>query len=374
MRCSRRTLVAALGPVLAVGILLAAAACGGARKQQAAPPPAAHRHPAAPAASRPRPKLPAGCTRLVRPGDGLSRALNRAAPGSTVCLASGDYAVRSLTIRRSGRAGARITVRSASPSRPATIHGAIFLANSANYWTFEDLRLDSRNPWNLPSPMISGDHSVWRRLDVTNDHAGAGTSGGGICFSLGQTETWGFAADTIIEDSRIHDCGISDNHNHGVYVVATSGWTIIRDNWIYRNGDRGIQLYPDARNVLISHNLIDGNGSGIIFSGRASMTSRDNVVVGNIISNSRNRWNVESWYPDGTPVGIGNVVTHNCLWASNANPEYDARGGVAPAVGFTVAPTNVTQRPTLTNDLALRRLPGKAGCRGFGPTTAPPPE
>ena len=57
------------------------------------------------------------------------------------------------------------------------------------------------------------------------------------------------------------------------------------------NGDRGIQLYPAAQNVLISRNVIDSNGSGLIFSGAGSLTSRNVIVTRNIISNSRKRWN-----------------------------------------------------------------------------------
>ncbi|MGN6798166.1 MAG: right-handed parallel beta-helix repeat-containing protein, partial [Gaiellaceae bacterium] len=226
---------------------------------------------------------------MVHPGEGLGRKVKGAKPGETICLRPGDYDVRRLTIRTAGAAGAPITLRSVAAKRPATIHGVVYLADSANYWTFEDLHLDGRNPWNLPSPIVSGDHSIWRRLDVTNHHAGAGRSGGGICFSLGQTRRYGYAGDTTIEDSRIHDCGVSDNNNHGIYVTATSGRTVVRDNWIYRNGDRGIQLYPAAKNVLITHNAIDDNGSGVIFGGLGALTSRNVTVVGNIISNSRNR-------------------------------------------------------------------------------------
>jgi hypothetical protein len=358
----RRRYKGALALIILAGAIFAGTACGASSVHRASRTPTVV------------PKAVRGCTVVIGPGYGLSRAVNGAEPGQTVCLAPGDYDARRLIVRRAGRPGERLTLRSAYRRHPATIHGAIFVTDAANYWTFEDLRLDSRNPWDLPSPMVSGDHSIWRRVDVTNDHAGAGRSGGGICFSLGQTETYGYAADTTIEDSRIHDCGISDNHNHGIYVVATSGWTVIRDNWIYRNGDRGVQLYPNARHVLISHNVIDANGSGIIFSGRAAMSSRDDVVVGNIISNSRNRWNVESWYPPGTPLGVGNVVSHNCLWASNPNHAYDANGGVAPPVGFTVEPTNVTQRPAFRKDLAVSSAPGRGGCRGFGPTATPPAE
>ena len=43
--------------------------------------------------------------------------------------------------------------------------------------------------------------------------------------------------------------------------------TIVRDNWIYDNTDRGIQLYPDADGSTITGNVIDSNGEGIVFAG-----------------------------------------------------------------------------------------------------------
>jgi hypothetical protein len=317
------------------------------------------------------PHVKSGCSVTLRPHQGLQRLVDRLAPGQTGCLAPGVYDARRLLIGRSGTESARITLRSLDRHDPATIRGLVWLRDSANFWTFDSLRFDGRNATDLPSPLVNGDRSVWRNVDVTNYAAGTGMSGGGICFSLGSTDRYGAAVDTIIEQSRIHDCGISDNHNHGIYVTATGGRTIIRDNWIFRNGDRGIQLFPDAQHVLIVRNVIDGNGSGVIFSGSGSMTSRDVVVVGNIISNSRNRWNVESWYPSGTPVGTGNLVTHNCFWASAPDPGYHVAGGIAPQVGFTATKSNVVQQPRFTaqphGDL---RLAPNSGCKGFGPSGA----
>ncbi len=315
------------------------------------------------------------CSLIDRPGQGLLRFVNRLRPGQIGCLAPGDYAARRLVIRPEGKARARITLRSLDRRHPATIHGLVWLSDTANYWTFDGLNFDGRNASGLPSPLVNGDHSVWTRDDITNHQSGAGRSGGGICFSLGENGRYGVAGDTIIEQSRIHDCGISDNANHGIYITATAGTTIIRDNWIFRNGDRGIQLYPNAQHVVIARNVIDNNGSGVIFSGEGDMTSRDVIVVRNIISNSRNRWNVESWYPAGTPPGTGNIVADNCFWASATATRYREAGGIAPQVGFTATQGNVVQRPVFassgTGDLRLTR---RSGCRGFGPpTTLRPP-
>ena len=54
----------------------------------------------------------------------------------------------------------------------------------------------------------------------------------------------------MIEHNRIHDCGElpATNFDHGVYVAEARD-TVIRDNWIYSNADRGVQLYPDAGRV-----------------------------------------------------------------------------------------------------------------------------
>ena len=53
--------------------------------------------------------------------------------------------------------------------------------------------------------------------------------------------------------------------------------------------------------------MIDGNGEGIIFAGRGRDRSSGNVVEDNVITNSRERFNVASWWADGNPVGEGNV-------------------------------------------------------------------
>lgn len=236
--------------------------------------------------------------------------------------------VEDVSIRGGGLRGHRVTLRSA-PGRRATIRGRFYVAPSANYITVENLKLDGRNGGDFASPIVNGDHSVWRNLDVTNYRAGAG-----ICFHLGSPSD-GTASATVIENNRIHDCGISNNHNQAIYL-NTARDTIIRDNYFYDNGDRAIQLYPNADNTLIVHNVIDGNGEGVIFSGDDGYTSNNNTVRWNIISNSRVRWNVESWYPSGNPIGSNNVVSDNCLWPGNRDGSYNRDGGIqSPRVGFT---------------------------------------
>ena len=248
--------------------------------------------------------------------------------GRVGCLREGTYR-GDVTIRRGGRQGARLILRS-HPGERARIVGRIVVARTAPWVTVSDLDLDGRNGRRLPSPTINSAHASFLRNDVTNRHTG-------ICFLLGGS--YGTAREALLRDNRVHDCGRlpAANQDHGVYVAVSRDSRITR-NLIYDNADRGVQLYPDAQRTLIDGNVIDGNGEGIIFSGADGVASNDNLVTGNVISNSRERHNVESYYPSGNPEGRGNVVRGNCLWNGRQGDVQD------PQVGFT-ASDNVVADP-----------------------------
>jgi len=228
------------------------------------------------------------------------------------------------------------------PGERATLRGELKLEKGANQVMVRDLNLDGRSPYNI-GPMVFAANATFDNVDVTNYHSG-------ICFILGANDpAYGRAVNTVIENSRIHDCGQlpAQNGDHGIYVEHSDG-AIIRNNWIYGNADRGIQLYPDSQGTQVYGNVIDGNGEGIIISSDgSSRPSSNNLVTNNVISNSTIRWNVESLWPNNR-VGTGNVVRNNCLWASNSNSYYNARGGVDAPVGFT-ASGNVVAAPQFVN-------------------------
>ena len=153
---------------------------------------------------------------------------------------------------------------------------------------------------------------IFQDNDVTNDH-------NGICFNLGNA-SYGRAVNDTIQRNRIHDCGRPQPREQPrprIYLAYTDDVKIL-NNVIYDNADRGIQLYPDAQRTEISGNVIDGNGEGIIFSGVGGSASSDNVVENNVITNSRLRHDVESWYPD--LVGERNVVRNNCVHGGTQGP------------------------------------------------------
>jgi parallel beta-helix repeat protein len=254
-------------------------------------------------------------------------------PGQTGCLRAGTY-TESVTFRHGGTASAPVTLTS-YPGESATVVGRIYVAEGADYTTITGLNLDGVNAARQQSPMIDANHVTFSYDDVTNDHTS-------ICFGIGSA-TWGWSTGTLITHSRIHDCGVlpATNYQHGFYIGGATD-TTIEWNLIYANADRGIQLYPEADYTTIDHNIIDDNGEGIIISGTDGVASSYTNVYDNVVSDSNQRDDVQSWWPAGNPVGVGNTVHDNCVWGGRQGT-IDTSGG-----GFT-AQDNLDVNPQFAN-------------------------
>jgi hypothetical protein len=270
------------------------------------------------------------------------RLVDSLAPGETGCLRAGTYA-ENVTISGSGSAGAPLTITS-SPGERATIAGKLWVPDSANFVTVSSLNLDGRNAHSLPSPAVSGDDVRFVDNDVTSDNTS-------ICFDLGPT-TYGRAYRAVIERNRIHNCGKlpPTNLGHGIYVEHSTG-ARITENLIYDNADRGVQLYPDAQLTYVDHNVIDGNGEGVLIAGGnedyGPQASSDSLIEHNVITYSTQRHNVE--YHWGSPiVGGRNVVRNNCIYGGALDAD---NHGISPQVGFT-AYDNVMAEPRFVDRAA----------------------
>jgi parallel beta-helix repeat protein len=283
---------------------------------------------------------------LVQPFKTVQKLADSLSSGQIGCLRAGTYSFnQTVKVTHAG-----ITLTS-FPGERATIRGQLWIALGADGVTISELNLDGSTARPcaagdtcaiIPSPDVSANDVVFRDDDITNHHSE-------ICFVIGNTE-YGAAARTVLDNNRIHDCGRlpSVNEDHGIYVADAQG-TVIRNNTIYDNADRGIQLYPNADGSLITGNVIDGNGEGIIVGGDGGEVSSDNVVERNIITNSILRFNVESWYPAGNPIGTGNVVRNNCVHGANGwYGGADGSGADWDGQGYT-AQANLAHDPLYVN-------------------------
>ncbi len=278
------------------------------------------------------------------------RLVESLSAGQTGCFRAGSYSQDSIGVRQPSD----ITLTS-YPGERATVQGRIFIF--ADRVTIADLNLDGRNSKGLPSPTINGDGVVIRNDDITNGHTT------GSCVHPTTYNEYS-PQGVVIVGNRIHDCGRlpPTNFDHGIYFNATGG--LIASNLIYDNADQGLVLYPAGTGTVVTGNTIDGNGEGIVFAGDGWDQSDLNLVNRNIVSNSRVRWNIEAYW-EHQP-GVANAAAGNCVWATNPNSWYNARGGVSDDSGFTPA-ANVVADPRYRDRAAKDfRLQPDSPCRGFG--------
>jgi parallel beta-helix repeat protein len=278
---------------------------------------------------------------LAAPVRTAQQAIDIAGAGGVACLRAGSYSSEDqIRLEQPG------TTLMSYPGERAALRGRVYVTKTGDGVTVANLDIDGRNENTQPSPTINGDDVTISGNDITNHHTG-------ICIVIGSPDPqWGRAHDTLIEDNRIHDCGVlpAENFDHGVYVSAADR-TVIRNNWIYDNADRGIQLYSDADHTTITGNVIDGNGQGVIFGGHEESSSDHNTVTNNVITNSKIRDNIESSFAP-EQIGVGNLATDNCV-GGGAYDEGDGGilAGPVAQVGFR-AEDNLIGDPGYANRAA----------------------
>ena len=290
----------------------------------------------------------ASCDRVASPTGSDSAVGTVAAPFKTGEKLAGSLSSGQTGCFRAGTFSGSISVRvpnltlTSYPGERATLVGYFAVAFQGSGDTVKNLNIDGRPA--VATPQISADNVTFSGNDVTNHNTA-------ICFTVGGA---GYRPrNTVIENNNIHDCGRlpAQNGDHGIYIDDATG-TIVRGNWIHNNADRGVQMYPNGDNSLVTGNIIDSNGEGVIFAGAGGQTSDNNVVKHNIITNSQVRQNVESYWGSG-PVGVGDVVTNNCIKGA-ADPYYATQNGsgiLSPRVGFTVR-SNLIADPRYVNRAA----------------------
>ncbi|MEK6328289.1 MAG: right-handed parallel beta-helix repeat-containing protein [Actinomycetota bacterium] len=254
---------------------------------------------------------PGSRSRPLRTAQRLVAALDR---GQTGCFRDGTFTFSLLELSTPS-----VTL-APYQDEAVTLEGELKVLPDGVGSTIQGLKLNGASGDNQIGPRIYAHDVTLRDNEITNDHTS-------ICVSVGRYYSSPPPRGVVIERNRIHDCGElpSTNMDHGVYIVEARD-TVIRDNWIYGNTDRGVQLYPDAHGSTVTGNVIDSNGEGIVFGGTALNVSSDNLVTGNVVSNSTRGWNVYSNTPG--PPASGNVLRRNCLWAGDAAPDFDSDGGV----------------------------------------------
>ena len=69
-----------------------------------------------------------------------------------------------------------------------------------------------------------------------------------------------------------------------------------------------------------------------MISGEGGMASSYTDVFDNIVSDATARHDVESFWPEGNPVGVDNLVHDNCLWRGREGTIDTHGGGLRRAI------------------------------------------
>jgi hypothetical protein len=316
----------------------------------------------------------------------ISALLSHLHAGQTGCLASGQTFDEGASIHGSeahGSEGAPITVTSTDTSAPALINGRVVTETGADWLTFTHLDF-SYSEHGYPSITVGSAHTTWTYDDIT-----APTT---ICFNL-INSSWGTALDTLIEHDRIHGCGSQEtflcNQNvplcetppndgfyiHAVYIGGGRN-TTVRNDYLYDNADRAVQMRSGAEGVVVEHNIMDGNGEGVIFGDGTTGAT----VQWNIITNSHSRCGeLAGCYDYGASeynAAGSNLLARNDVYGNQCAltlPTCWPNIGNIEKMGHVTVERNVEVPPLYANAAAGDySLQSGSPALGYGPDTAQP--
>lgn len=275
------------------------------------------------------------------------------APGTTGCLEPNTSFETHALIDASGASGAAIRITS-GPGGRALLNDGLEFAQTAKYVTIDNVQIASRK--DTPSGALPA--TVILR-GFSNRLARSDVSAGNVIDTVRSCVFVDHARRATIDRNTIRDCGkfvagSGDLYYAGI-TVGIGVATTITNNVISGNAGDGIVLAPNSQVATVRRNLIVDSGAGIYFSGGPKVASRDTMVTNNIITMSR-RFAAHGSYPPNAPIGRGNVVTKNCIWATH----------VVSGQGF-VAPANRRVNPKVVKTKTGWRVAASSPCKAYAP-------
>ena len=299
-------LASRLVPSLAVAALAAACAVG--------------TNPAAGAEGCDRVASPTGSDRAAGTEQAPFRSAQRLAdslrPGMTGCLREGTYdqvdsAGYVLKVFRGGEPGAPVTIRSYPGERARLVGGQVYVPQGSDHVRLSGLLVDGSRTRNEDGEARVSIHLMARDGVLENSLITNGRTK--TCVLLGSNRGWGRAERTLIRGNLFTDCGDPGHGmlDHGIYAENAVDVEIV-DNVFRGSSAYAVHLYPNAQRTRVAHNVMDGNGGGVIFAGEGDLASSGNVVERNVIANTTEEPLLRSYW--GDRVGSGNVARDNCLY------------------------------------------------------------
>ena len=246
----------------------------------------------------------------------IGKALSTSRPGARILVRAGTYS-GDVSSGADGAAGQTMTLEAYPGERPV-LHVKLTLKD-ANHLRISGLAFKGSSAVSGTAIRVDGGSNVELSGNEITGYRNGGSSQAILVGSNTVTKLH-------VVGNRIHDTGIWDEHDHGIYCKSSKG-AYIANNLFY-NLDRGygIHLYngdggSGCDDSLIVNNTVDGNQeSGLVVSKAADR----NVVANNIFSNHTDPVSDHGYaVRQGSGAGTGNVVRDNLGWNNRQSTQFD---------------------------------------------------
>ncbi len=274
---------------------------------------------------------PVSCTKTLAAGGNIQAFIDTLSAGQTGCLRTGSYVPTNqyLLVRGS-------YVLASYPGERATIRGGVHVMPSANGFKMRRVAVNG-DTQPVTTFWIEASNVTIEDSDITNNNVAANGTEGSCLYVDNNPQN------VVVQRNKIHNCG-KVQFSHGIYMGTVTGMEV-RDNVIWGVGAYGIQVYPNAQNNRIHHNVVDGAPrSSVIVGSDGGTTSRGNIIENNILSNAA-EFSIHTYW--GAAVGSGNIGRNNCI-----NKPAESGGGIAYSGNVTVSNPSFVNRSAANFGLA----------------------
>jgi parallel beta-helix repeat protein len=253
---------------------------------------------------------------LSAPWKTVTKALT-ARPGSRVLVRAGTYSEK-ITSSVDGTASQPISVENYPGERP--VFSVKVTLNDASNVRFRGMLWDGAKVFSTAIRISGGSNIEFSNNEIRNYRGGGDSTA--QAFLIGN----GVVSNLQIIGNRVHDNGVWNEHDHGVYCKSASKAYIANNLFYNLNRGFGIQLYngdggTGCDDSMIVNNTFDNvQESGITVSRAADR----NLIENNVVTNNTATGASDYGYAvtQGSGAGSGNVVRNNLGFGNRQSSEF----------------------------------------------------
>ena len=258
-----------------------------------------------------------GSGSLSSPWKSIGKALSAGRPGARILVRGGSYG-GDVSSGADGASGQTMTLENYPGERP--VLNVKLTLKGASYLRLRGLTFEGNSSTSGTAIRVDGSSNV----EISNSEIKNYRNGGSSqAILIGSATT----TNLHVLRNRIHDTGIWDQYDHGIYCKSSKAAYIANNLFYNLNRGYGIQLYngdggAGCDGSLIVNNTIDNvRESGLVVSKLAD----DNVIENNLFTNNTSAASGDHGFAvrQGSGAGKGNVVRNNMGFGNRQATQFE---------------------------------------------------